>query len=142
MTILAITPPAIVYLEQQWRHAVLAEPHYDVGYEKRSPTQEEDAHDDPDGDGGLVLLQKGGVRVLLRRGAGRGRGLGAVEAVSQLPPPLPVAAVVAADGGGTVTHGLASVVGDDTRGRGADGLLLGVHHKALEYEMSVVVEEG
>lgn len=43
-------------LEGGQGHAILAESGPDVDHEERGPAQQEDAHDDPDGHGRLVLL--------------------------------------------------------------------------------------
>ena len=78
----------VVNLEERGRDAVLAEPRDDVDNEEGRPAEEEDAHDDPDGDGRLVLQ----VQRRLGRGRRRRRGLGgplpSPYAVALLPPPL------------------------------------------------------
>ena len=78
---------SVVNLEERGRDAVLAEPRDDVDDEEGRPAEEEDAHDDPDGDGRLVLQVQ---RRLGRRRRGRGlRGrLPSPDAVAFLPLPL------------------------------------------------------
>ena len=62
------------HLEKRRRDAVLAQPRNDVDDEKGRPAEEEDAHDDADRNGRLVLqVQRRLGRVRRRRRCRRGR---------------------------------------------------------------------
>jgi hypothetical protein len=50
------------YLEYDWADTILAHARDDVDDEEWSPAEEKHAHDDPDGDRGLVLLEQGRIR--------------------------------------------------------------------------------